>query len=187
MLACNACEGFVPAGVAACPNCGARKKSPLRRAVSAAAGAAVMMTLMACYGGPMTDGSCQRIPLTGNGSAEGTTHDCYEQYGSCQTGGTPRGVVAYYPSTLEVGRPGKLTISWTVIDAIVPDPGIGLYALDQSSKNQLACVSPTSGGNSITVDLQQNHGLDLVIAGAESGTYSRFRVTTSFAPSLQPK
>ena len=67
---CDQCGGFVPDGVDACPNCGARPGTRrfARRLLNAASGGAVALTLMACYGGapqhymaepePMAGGEC---------------------------------------------------------------------------------------------------------------------------------
>ncbi len=197
MLACSACEGFVPDGVDSCPNCRAAR-SPLRKAAGALAGAALMMTLMACYGAPGgVDNSCHPTRLDGNGNADGTTTDCDEQRGTCEPAGTPLATISYYPTAQEVGRPGKLTVTWKVIDAIVADPGLGLYVIEQSphtgnsnynyhaTQKELKCLAPSSG-NTLTIDLAKNEGADLVIAGARAGTYSKFRVTTSFVPTKSP-
>jgi hypothetical protein len=57
---CHACAGFVPDGRTTCPHCDAPARASRaaraarlgRRLATAAASGAVMMTLMACYGGP---------------------------------------------------------------------------------------------------------------------------------------
>jgi len=53
---CVGCDGLVPAGRAACPHCGQtvrrRGARVARRLASAVGGGALLLTLMACYGGP---------------------------------------------------------------------------------------------------------------------------------------
>lgn len=51
MQQCSSCRGFVPEGVAACPNCH-RRSGFTRRCLELAAGCTVAVTMMACYGGP---------------------------------------------------------------------------------------------------------------------------------------
>lgn len=73
---CNACDGFVPPGARACPNCGAASAPAAQRAgalgyvVRAAAALATAATLMACYGPPI-------MPDSGHpdGSADADTTD----------------------------------------------------------------------------------------------------------------
>ena len=56
MRICSSCEGFAPDSLSACPHCDTvLPAAPARRAglwLKAAAGSAVAMTLMACYGAP---------------------------------------------------------------------------------------------------------------------------------------
>jgi hypothetical protein len=157
----------------------------------------MMMTLMACYGlmrDPHDgDPPCVAIPRAGNGSATGLTAECSEKpistsvsgkLGSCVNPGTPRAVIAYAPTSAERGRPGKLSVKWTAVDTIVPDPGMGLFVVDAKS-GELACAPPNKG-NSLTVDLVANEGLTLVLAGASYGSYSKFRVDVAFTPSSTP-
>lgn len=53
---CSACNGFLPSGHTACPNCGPQPaadgvvRSVAKRVVASATGGLVAMTLMACYG-----------------------------------------------------------------------------------------------------------------------------------------
>jgi hypothetical protein len=150
----------------------------------------MMMTLMACYGGGDSFRGCREIPLTGNNSVESTTASCElsqngVERGSCTPSGTPVGLVIYNPTPSEKDRPGKLTVSWTVVDAIVPDPGIGLYVFDEGSHKQLACSAPNAG-SSLTIDIAAAKTLSLAVVGAQSGTYSKFRVTTKFEPAPTP-
>jgi len=52
---CGACDGLVPAARATCPHCDrpvGRIARVARRLATAAGGGALLMTLMACYGGP---------------------------------------------------------------------------------------------------------------------------------------
>jgi hypothetical protein len=51
MLTCTRCEGFIPTGLSVCPHCEARAGGVMKKIVTAAAGGAVALTLMACYGG----------------------------------------------------------------------------------------------------------------------------------------
>jgi hypothetical protein len=58
MQTCVGCEGFVPEGARACPNCDAAVhqdavRSTLGRVAKVVACGAAAMTLMACYGGPV--------------------------------------------------------------------------------------------------------------------------------------
>jgi hypothetical protein len=57
LIPCFSCRGLVPSDHDACPNCGAKKRSWVRRnglLLAVAAGAAAV-TLMACYGMPPCD------------------------------------------------------------------------------------------------------------------------------------
>ncbi len=57
LIPCFSCRGLVPSDHDTCPNCGAKKRSFLRKnglLLVAAAGAAAV-TLMACYGVPPCD------------------------------------------------------------------------------------------------------------------------------------
>ena len=53
---CSACEGFVPRLSLACPHCGSRQATGMTRArriaLAVVGGAAMSMTLAACYGAP---------------------------------------------------------------------------------------------------------------------------------------
>lgn len=84
---CNACPGFVPAGVDSCPHCGAAAPSPssistgrgaaakLLTVAKAIGGSAVMMTLMACYG------ISEEPECTSNSQC--ASGFCNVDYGSC--------------------------------------------------------------------------------------------------------
>ena len=84
MLTCSDCSGFVPAAVAACPNCDApnTEKHAVRRwtigsrlartILNVAGGAAVAMTLMACYGAPPYNDPCY------DNDGDGYFPACYE-------------------------------------------------------------------------------------------------------------
>ncbi len=191
MLACAACDGFLPDGTSACPNCDARP-SATRRALTVAAGAAVMMTLMACYGGPMGPNlpACISTKLTGNGAVQGATKDCEPPKDSsrCTNGSQPFGVVSYQPETTEAGRPGKLRVDWTVIDNVVTDPGLEIYLLAPTPPSDTvgACVAPQFSGT-VSFDVARNDGYDIVLAGANAGVYSKFQVTVAFTPKFTPQ
>jgi uncharacterized radical SAM superfamily protein len=53
---CKSCDGFVPASSLSCPHCGVRVVQGMTRArriaLAVVGGAAVSMTLAACYGAP---------------------------------------------------------------------------------------------------------------------------------------
>ncbi len=68
---CPECEGFIPDAAGRCPNCDARPTSLGRRAAKLAACGAMMMTLMACYGGPTM---MQRPPAQPPEQPQG--HEC---------------------------------------------------------------------------------------------------------------
>jgi hypothetical protein len=51
MLTCTRCEGFIPTHLSECPHCQAAPVRVLKKILGAAAGGAVAITLMACYGG----------------------------------------------------------------------------------------------------------------------------------------
>jgi hypothetical protein len=196
MLSCHACDGFLPDGLAACPNCGVepRKRSnAVRRVAQAAAGAAVMMTLMACYGGPAGPmlPDCKPTKLTGNGSAQATTAECNPPGAvtpNCVSGSSPFGVIHYQPSQNDFGKAGKLDISWGVIANVVPDPGLGMYVVEggEPYRNIGVCVAPT-GTTSASFDVTKNEGYDIVIAGAHAHTFSKFQVTVAFTPNFTPQ
>lgn len=56
MFQCDQCNGFLPAQLKACPNCGAGLKPTLlkrfKRASQLVLGASIALTLSACYGTP---------------------------------------------------------------------------------------------------------------------------------------
>jgi hypothetical protein len=100
---CASCRGFVPASARACPHCDApAERSRLGRAARAcakvAAGGAVAMTLMACYGGPPQayrpaepppKGQCPEEP--GQGSEPGSPTDPDR---NCSQGQQPTSTIA---------------------------------------------------------------------------------------------
>jgi len=70
LLNCTDCEGFIPLAARECPHCGgsiSSRRRRLRKVAGAAAGAATMMTLMACYGlpcGPQYGNDCGEACVT---------------------------------------------------------------------------------------------------------------------------
>jgi len=61
ILTCNECSGFIPSTEASCPNCSTSVSiskwiGPLKAVVTVATGAALAMTLSACYGSPCAAG-----------------------------------------------------------------------------------------------------------------------------------
>jgi hypothetical protein len=75
---CSSCQGFLPASVGACPNCGTPAPTSLADRVGfwlkAAGGASVAMTLMACYGLPVDPyDPTDTDPSEGTGGASGDT------------------------------------------------------------------------------------------------------------------
>ena len=77
---CSSCRGFVPAGLASCPNCGLGVGEPtagladrLGFWIKAAGGASVAMTLMACYGVPVMPDDPDTDPSEGTGGSTGDT------------------------------------------------------------------------------------------------------------------
>lgn len=59
MESCTKCNGFIPHSLAFCPNCDSSLKpasfSAVKKVGAILGGAAVSMTLMACYGAPAMD------------------------------------------------------------------------------------------------------------------------------------
>lgn len=61
---CARCEGFVPASTSRCPHCEAALPRWLVRAAAVLGGAAISMTLTACYGGGCAGGRCYEPTYT---------------------------------------------------------------------------------------------------------------------------
>jgi hypothetical protein len=193
MLTCSHCDGFVPTQLDACPHCDAARThetstvGKVVQGVAAAAGTAAMMaTLMACYGAGYDDmpdpgpGACEtitEIPADGFVSGDTTTEASasYAMSGSCGGESTPERVFHFEPEAAEFGTAGTLTVFWQA------DVASTVYVLDDCiDAGELACDGGENSGT-ITVEIDSFEGVDVVFDG--SGGY---QIQVSFDTTQAP-
>lgn len=186
---CNACGGFVPESVDACPNCSQdylrRNNVSTRRAVGGAvACGALAMTLMACYGAPFDDGaSCEYAPELSTQVVAISSGELSESPVAPSCGEANERSYTFEPPSNDSA--GLLTVSWTSSEPTT----VAFHRCSQESGEE-ACVAPTTSGmqelelSAYTSVLVTFHGLSE--AAASSGQVSATFVPYCGDGTLQP-
>ncbi len=167
LSSCGACEGFLPAPGAPCPNCGAR--SPRLGALKVAALSAVSsVTLMACYGAPMGE-VCDHYPHL---TEEATRLDVGRPVSSSDVT-LSCGSGELFGFTVSQPEPGEVRVLWSGEQPItVSERGCGV-------STEVSCAPASQSGELTFHTMGYSNLLVAAPPGAASGTALRIEFTPS--------